>query len=440
MFIIYIKQTWQLIKENRVLSGISIFGTALAMAIIIALVFVYQIQVSNCKPEINRDRTLYINSLELTWTNRKGVSTSSLSHSIIKECLYPLKNAEAVTAVTNWTEPMTATTVDGRNMINVPYIATDAAIWKVFSFQFIEGSPFTAEEVESGVRRAVISERVALHCFNSIDEAVGSIIKLDHREYIVCGVVPNLSSFVVHSYADVWIPYTSMDIPEPTDDQGKVLGDFSCLILAKSTNDFDAIKKEVNQAINQFAIGLKDRKISLLGQPNTHLEQLTKLYSNQEADLKGTIIRYGAILLILLLVPAINLSGFTITRMRRRTAEIGIRKTFGATRKDIVSQMIYENLIVTLIGGVIGITAGYFVFNLVAHWYLGNTLAVQTGRLSAPNPMTTENISFIFQSVFNPLTLLYIFLFCLLLNMLSATIPSWIISRKTIINALNEQK
>ena len=61
------------------------------------------------------------------------------------------------------------------------------------------------------------------------------------------------------------------------------------------------------------------------------------------------------IFIILLLVPAINLSSMTQSRLRQRVAEIGVRRAFGSTRMEMVGQIIMENLVVTLLAGAVGL-------------------------------------------------------------------------------------
>lgn len=61
------------------------------------------------------------------------------------------------------------------------------------------------------------------------------------------------------------------------------------------------------------------------------------------------------IFIILLLVPAINLSSMTQSRLRQRVAEIGVRRAFGSTRIEMVGQIIMENLVVTLLAGAVGL-------------------------------------------------------------------------------------
>ena len=58
--------------------------------------------------------------------------------------------------------------------------------------------------------------------------------------------------------------------------------------------------------------------------------------------------KYGIMIIVILLVPAINLSGLTHTRMRRRLEELGIRKSFGATQGELVWQVLNENFCIDI--------------------------------------------------------------------------------------------
>lgn len=74
-------------------------------------------------------------------------------------------------------------------------------------------------------------------------------------------------------------------------------------------------------------------------------------------------------ILILLLVPAINLSSMTHSRLRQRVAEIGVRRSFGATRGGVMGQIVAENLVLTLMAGVVGL-----LFCLIISYCWGGTL------------------------------------------------------------------
>lgn len=128
------------------------------------------------------------------------------------------------------------------------------------------------------------------------------------------------------------------------------------------------------------------------------------------------------ILLILLLIPAINLSGLSLSRIKKRTEEIGIRKAFGAKKYTILIQVLFENLITSVIGGVIGLALSYVVVFQMRDWLLD---------IAADSTIPASTlISF-------PV-LLAIFAVCLIINLLSAGIPAYRASRMKIINSLNQ--
>ena len=138
---------------------------------------------------------------------------------------------------------------------------------------------------------------------------------------------------------------------------------------------------------------------------------------------------YMLVIAILLLVPAINLSSMTLSRMRRRMAEIGVRKAFGATGGELIRQIFFENLLLTLFAGVLGLALSYaatfllngFLFNNSTNAYLSGETALTPGMLLSP---------WAFLAAFG---------FCLLMNILSAGIPAWRASRMNITDAINQR-
>ena len=131
------------------------------------------------------------------------------------------------------------------------------------------------------------------------------------------------------------------------------------------------------------------------------------------------------IFIILLIVPAINLSSMTQSRLRQRVAEIGVRRAFGSTRLELMGQIIAENLVVTLLAGVMGLLLS------VAFAYLGNTLLFAQEFSQTLSPPAVDASILLHGSTFG-----WALLFCFVLNLLSSGIPAWRASRIGIVNAL----
>ena len=97
----YFKQAIQLLKENKLLSVISILGTALAICMIMVIVILYIVNTAGFKPEVNRGRSYYFNSVMSEGKeDGRRISYGNIGLPFIHECCYPLKSAELVTAVT----------------------------------------------------------------------------------------------------------------------------------------------------------------------------------------------------------------------------------------------------------------------------------------------------------------------------------------------------
>ncbi len=120
---------------------------------------------------------------------------------------------------------------------------------------------------------------------------------------------------------------------------------------------------------------------------------------------------------ILVLLPAINLSSMTRSRLRHRVAEIGVRRAFGAKRIDIVSQLFGENLIITVIGGVIGLILS-LIFLLYAFSFLFSTQGYGLS-LEVLDSRPDFGMLFRWKNFFIAFGL------CFVLNVLSASVPAW---------------
>ena len=94
-----------------------------------------------------------------------------------------------------------------------------------------------------------------------------------------------------------------------------------------------------------------------------------------DPDTSRLVLIYIVVITILLLVPAINLSGITLSRMRRRMEEIGVRRAFGATRGELLRQVLAENLVVTLMGGVLGLILSYIAVLCMRDWLLNTSMS-----------------------------------------------------------------
>lgn len=112
--------------------------------------------------------------------------------------------------------------------------------------------------------------------------------------------------------------------------------------------------------------------------------------------------------------------------MRRRMEEIGVRRAFGATRGELLRQVLAENLVVTLMGGVLGLILSYIAVLCMRDWLLNTSMS---GYYGVDTQVSAD-------MVIQPFVFVCALLFCLLMNLLSAGIPAIRVSRTNIVNAI----
>lgn len=419
MIRLYGMQAIGMLKENRLVSMISIIGTAVAIAMIMVVVFVLQIQWVNYYPEYHRDRMLQVQALRVSYENG-NVSGGSLALEPVKEIFYPLQSVEAVTAIAYTDRTLSLKGRRSNKTYRVKYV--DSGFWKVFDFRFLEGKPFSGEEFQSGVRRVVLSERVARRLFGS-EEAVGKEILVDVTPYIVCGVVENVSKVANTSYAEAWLPYTCESELRTSSFHEHTLGNFSVCMLASATSDFPAIRQEIAHRLAAFQATKKEVKVEFMDNIYTRFDLAIGSAGLDRVELRDFLPETGCLLLFLLLMPALNLLGVTRSSVLKRRAEMGVRKAFGATRGTLVTQILSENLVLTFIGSLAGL------FLSLLFLYIGKSFMLSTPDAALSGEM-----------LFQPMVFLAAFFCCLLLNVLSAGIPTWFIVRQPICESLKDHE
>ncbi len=434
--LLYFRQAWQIIRQEKLFSTIYIVGTALSIMMVMILAIVMYIRLADIYPETNRSRTLSVSRAMVTGDGITSIS--NLSQEFIRQVLLPLEAAEAVTAIYGVYEGENyVQSLDRREQYLVKLKYVDTGFWKVFPFRFMQGEPFTDGDLESGLNVVVISASLARKLFG-ITEVVGRVIGLDFRECRISGVVQDASSLTPESYASIWMPYTAYPDFKPAhypENSGNALGAFSAFVLASSSGKLNDLESQIRENAGRFdsAMG-EEKQLSLFGQPDTHWQKVIRSHNfkmEEGFDFRKELLKYAGLFLLLLAVPAVCLSGMTGSRMERRVSELAVRRAFGARNSSLFMQVIGENMLFTFLGGVLGLLFSYLVLFLTRSWIMD--IGGYGGRSAG------VEVSFHTEMLFNPEVFMTAFLVCLFLNVLSAFVPAWRASRKEIVESLKAE-
>lgn len=429
----YIRQAFTLMRQNRLFTGIYVLGTGLSIAFTMILFIILYIKFAPVYPEYNRDRMLVVGPVTVLG---KHDGTNSTNIGVSPKCADLFRNLPHLDKVSlccplhnGFNNKVLIPELDREIPASINFV--DADYWKVFTFDFISGRPFTEAAVESNLSEAVITEDMAMRIFATTD-VVGKSIILDGGEVKVTGVVKRVTAATPNTAADVFLPVSFNGINKTDENQKGLVGNFVCYLLAKNEGDKDALRNEVIEAVKKYNDADKDYTSNLMGQPDEYWKSSLRGVGEEEKDVMNTIRTILYVLFALLIIPAMNLCGMNASRMEERMSEIGVRKAYGASNRSLMMQILTENLLLTLIGGVIGL-----VFAYIVAFSSGNLIIHLFDSFVMPNSVSTD---ITMEMLLNPTLFVIVLLICLVLNVLSAVIPAMAALRHPIINAIQTKR
>ena len=408
----YFKIAIVVLRRRKFFTFISLFGISFTLTILmVATAFIDKV-VSADYPDMKRDRSLYLTTVELSnkkfgWFNR-----SPLSFNLLDQYISTLKLPEKIAFSS--TSTATNTYVNNTKIV-VDYKYTNAAFWEVMEFDFVEGKPYNKAEIDQAQHVAVISEDLKKKYFGDAASVVGKYIEADNVSYKVIGVVRDVSKTLGYVYGNLYLPYTTSKIAYKNTD---LMGEYTAVLLAKSPKDVPAMQQEYNQMLKKVPFDRTQFDL-LTCKADTYLAAFARgITGNGESDGVAKLFWILALVVfIFLLLPTINLVNINITRIMERSSEIGVRKAFGASSKTLVYQFIIENIILTFIGGVIGVVLSFLAMYLINH-------ADLIGHLNLTLNLTV---------------LAYSLVACIFFGLLSGVYPAWQMSRLNVVTALKSQ-
>lgn len=417
----YFKQALAEMRRQPLLTTVSVLGTAFAITMIMVIVIVWQTKYSDLAPEVNRSRCLYISGLGAeSETNDDNASYNCPSPAFMRTCVEGLPGVEACTAFGVAADALLSLP-DGQRRQKVDCLETDPVFWQVMRFDFLCGTGFT--EADRSTNGIVVSASVARKLFGRTD-VVGERVLLNRQEARVCGVVKDVSLTAKDAYAQVWKQYP--EAARHATQWYEYMSDERIAILAKSRADFPLIREGIAKRLADVNRGLGDMKLTIMEQPDDIVAHVNHVWSNVGPNMSMIYLQYALALVIILLVPSLNLCGLSSSRMQQRTSELGVRKAFGATRGVLIRQMLNENLLYSLLGGLLGLVLSYVAVYVLRGWLFTNS----------NNVGSAGEFSLSMGALFSPTVFVLAFLFCVIINLLSAGLPAWIATKRNIVEAL----
>ena len=421
-----------MMREEKLYSAMYIAGTALAVAFVMLIAEVYYVKVADIAPEVRRSTTYYLDDMT-QWDKEDDQTTElkNISYEMYRDLFQKMQTPDCMAAEMEMWSTLDITLADSVHEYSVKGRLTDTGFFRLYQFHFIEGAPFTQDDYDNGRNNVVITEELREQLFGHGQKAIGQTLTLDHHTYRICGVVETPSALTEKCVADIWMPCT---VEDPLRDRGLHNMVMSMhLAFSVPAVKRDAFLQELKDIEARYNALHKEEPVTMTDRLQTHYEQVWHdigyVFNAWDVSLFWYV---TPSILLLLLVPALNLSGMVASRMERRLPEMAIRKAFGAKRRTLLGEVIMENLVLTIIGGSAGLCLAWTALYGWRDWVF--YVFSESDNLYGTVPLLKGEM------FFGPAVFVIALLVCSVLNVLAATLPAWLSLRKPIVESMMIKK
>jgi putative ABC transport system permease protein len=405
----YLLTAWKVFMRRKLFTAINLVCIVLTLVVLMVITALLETAFWPSGVEGKSERFLQVYGIRSESADHHTVRTTLLGFKTIDKYLKPMAGVERVSA---FTTPDSVSVYQGDRVSELQMRRVDADYWKILDFKLLAGRLPNADDDSTGRFVAVINATTARKLFGDAP-APGQKISIGGQQFEVIGVVEDVIH--VNAYADVWAPLYTFPSGVYRDE---LTGSFAALLLARQPSDLPRIQRDVQRIAKGFVT------------EDPHTYAITTFWADSKLDLfarellgnkehvdsggSALLMTIAAAMLLFMLLPALNLVNLNTGRILERSSEIGVRKAFGATSMQLAGQLVVENVLLCLAGGLIGLA-----FTRVVLWWL------ETAQLI---PYLKVGI--------NPTVFACGMLLAFVFGLLSGLIPAWKMSRLDPVHAL----
>lgn len=405
----YLKLSLKVLLRRPFYTFVSLFGISFTLMVLMVTITMVENSVGARGVQEKFDRVKIFYRTEAKGKENTS-SSSGAGYYLLSEYTQKLKTPELFSI---GSVPGTVNSIVGNQKITNEIRYTDANFWKIIEGDFLYGKAYSENDVEKGNRVAVIDVSMAMDIF-SREDVLGEWIDLEEEQFQVIGVLHDIPKLQKSVFASVFVPITTTQ-----DDltRKELVGNYMGYALLPKADDAETLETEWEELVKTIVF------------PDPEFDQLTCLprdlmdvfasdFMGSRADEKNAGEFFMMLTLVMFLfatLPTLNLININISRIMERSSEIGVRKAFGASSSVLIRQFLVENLVLTLLGGIIGYLLSFLAMEFIA-----------TGNFLGGVRMQMNGIIY-----------LACFFMILVFGVFSGVYPAWKMSRTPVVNALN---
>ena len=345
---------WASLIANKMRSILTMLGIIIGVAAVIALVSIG----NGVKQDIQNSISSLGSNLLMVMPGAPrtpGVRPSQGSMKSLKVSDYQaISKLDGVKAASPYTANSYVTIYQSKNWTTT-VSGVSSNFQDVNNWTMAEGRFISSKNVENRERVAVVGQTVVKNLFAG-EDPVGKEIRVKNIPFRVIGVLNSKGNGTMGNDQDdvIFIPYTTaMERVEGVDYLRMVY------VVASDDNGIDRLQSDIENLL-RVRHSIKDTNLD-----DFNIQNMKSIMETMEQTTGTLTLFLGAVAAISLVVGGIGIMNIMLVSVTERTREIGIRKALGATYFVIVTQFLIEAVVISLMGGLIGIALGIGASKLI---------------------------------------------------------------------------